>query len=59
MCCTLLITLSMVLAVDIMYGHGLSNELCAQLQPRKTKVRPCTLLTRRSALVIKVDASYG
>ena len=28
----------MALAVDIMHGHGPSNEMHHQLQPRKTKV---------------------
>ena len=30
----------MVLAIDVMHVCGLSNEMRAQLQPKKTKVRP-------------------
>ena len=27
------------LSIDIMHGRGLSNEICPQLWPKKTKVR--------------------
>ena len=37
----------MVLAVDIMYGRGSSNEMCPQLQPKKTKVRLYLLLVKQ------------
>ena len=33
----------MALAVDIKDGHGLSNEMRHQFQPRKTKVRKAIL----------------
>ena len=37
--CTLLTKRSMVLAVHITQGHGLSDKMRHQLQPKKTKVR--------------------
>ena len=55
-----------------MHGRGPSSKMRPQLQPKKTKVRltsrlysskrryqRCTLLTRRSTLVLKVGVSYG
>ena len=39
MCCILLEKQNIVLAVDIMHGHGPSNKMHTQLQPKKTKVR--------------------
>ena len=29
----------MMLAIDIIDGHGLSNNVCHELLPKKTKVR--------------------
>ena len=61
----------MTLAVDVIDRWGPSNEMRRQLQPKKTKEiishlysskRRFThppLLTRRSALVLKVGVSYG
>ena len=63
----------MALAVNVIDRRGPSNEMCRQLQPKKTKVRLCypviyvaarrfsrpSLLTRQSALVLKVGVSYG
>ena len=56
----------MALAVNITDGHGLSNEACCWLLPKKSKVMlyfplihsnshltSCTLLTRQSASVKK------
>ena len=40
MCHLLLERRSMALAVDVMHGRGLNNELHTQLQEKKTKVRP-------------------
>ena len=65
----------MALAINIIDRRGPSNEMRHQLQPKKTKAydqgkatlaiymqrrfsRP-TLLTRRSALVLKMGVSYG
>ena len=64
----------MALAIDVMHGCGPSNKMRIQLQPKKTKVHKailavsmaakrhytqCTLLTRWSALVLKVGMLYG
>ena len=54
----------MALAVDFIDKHDLSDKMCRQLQPRKTKLRVYlysskrrythrSLLTRQSALVSK------
>ena len=53
----------MALAVDIMHGHGHSNEMRAKLQPEKTKVRlhyPLILQQKVSnALYITKKTEHG
>ena len=43
----------MILGIYIMYGRSPGNEMCAQLQPKKTKVRRLYQL-----LVLQQKASY-
>ena len=64
----------MALAIIALDGHGPSNEICCQLQPKETKVNTeltiyiiaqansttyHTLLARWNTLVFKVGMSYG
>ena len=59
----------MIFAADSTDGPGPSNEMCLQLQPKRTKVtlyynskspfNHHTLLARWSTLVLKVGVLYG
>ena len=54
----------MALAVNVIDRCGPSNKMCHQLQPKKTKVMLYYIagkkvLTRQSALVLKVGMAYG
>ena len=72
MCCISLKRQSMFLAIDILHGHGLSNKMRPQLQPKKTQVMAvlvtdltvqgymcCKLLTRWGALVLTMGVWWG
>ena len=62
----------MALTIDVIYRRGPSNEMCHQLQPKKTKVRLyldvyiaaedvllcLSLLARQNASVLKVGVRY-
>ena len=53
----------MALAVDIMHRRGLSNEMCHQLQPRKTKVRLYVIVIAQDEydifVITPIKASFG